>query len=481
MDIIMRLSRYNNKEIISSDSADKVIALLGEINNLEIEERNSLAIKYSKNIYEIYLKLAKFYDSQNSPFNAKNFVEYYIRSILERYYKEFTVSDVNDAINILAKNSLKIFIFNNNTDELNKSIALINEFNKCLPIDNFSDDKINYYIKLLNDKSFNFMISFTIPFPIYIDKEFNICKNNEEYKLKIKLIKSNNFLTCQDNSFIGYKKDRYGLYNKSIIIIEGNIKLNDIKKVEVANYSYIVDKGIDIVNGFIDCLKLVDNFYWVQRINKYMVSDFVLEIRANEEKLYRVEYATYGDNAIFIVNSLKQLFSEHDIDKLISLFNNGYNLWESILSDSKDYYDIGKYREAIILVNNAFENYIEVYIKKNMINLIGEEETENIYEGVINYNTWKMKDKISKKEFDNLRNLGIIKNQKATSFKIFEEYRKVSMIDIKKKELNKLIRKIRNKRNDIIHGRIHNFKEIDLKNIAEEAINSFEELIKIIN
>lgn len=481
--VVRDLIKYQDESNINNENEKDIIRLLDTISKLEYKDKYMIQTQYINYVYNLYFNLGKFYDRNNAPFKAKQNSLYYIKSILDKYNTDYSKDDVINALYILIKNSLKNFIFNNDSDELNKILKIINEINSYLNLDIYNNDRVKEYLYLIKYKKFKFIMSFIIPFPIYVDSDntFTSNKNNKLYNFKFSLISNKeNFIQGQ-NTFLIYEKDRYGLYNKSIVTIDGILDLNNkFNKCSACNYSYLVDESIEIINEFIDCFKLIDNFYWVQRINKYMLAGFSLEIKGNNDKLYRIEYSTYNDEDISIRKGISDIISKKSIENIYHKYSNGYKLWESILSDAKDYYDIGKYREVIILINNAFENYIETEIKIKIEAIIGKDMTENLYNGVMDYDTWKLKDKFTYLEFIKFKELELIRAEKPTTFKIIKRYTELANIKISKTRLDKIIRKIRNKRNDIIHGRIHNFSVNELKHISKEAINSFEELITVL-
>lgn len=481
-EIKSKLEIYSMENVINSSNEQDVSNLLVIINQTTYNDRKDLTFNFIEKICNIYFNMASYYDLSIAPLKASEMARYYLKCLLE-YKIPKNEEKILLASKIFLRNSIKEFLFNNNLKgKCNDAIEIIKRFESSSKYDITSNKDIINYINLINNKKFEFDIQFELPFPIYIDYDKNVklVYDSKEYSINFELVSCKNFFEVE-NGIMTCKSDRYGIYNKTLVKMKSNIIVEGKKdNKEYENYSYIVDECIFVLNTMIDCIKLTDNFHWIQRINKSMLRDFSLNITKNNEKFYGIVYSAYDENELMISNSLANLMTDEDITHIINKYINGYQLWEMFLAEAKDYFEIGKFKEVIIMVNIAFENYIEVILKKKLSNIIGEAECNDFWNGKLNYDNWEFKDKFTVEQFNSFREIKLIEEKPPTIFKILKKYKVEAKLQLSKKSLDNYIRKIRACRNDITHGREHNLRKVNLENISKNTIAEFENFIKII-
>lgn len=97
--------------------------------------------------------------------------------------------------------------------------------------------------------------------------------------------------------------------------------------------------------------------------------------------------------------------------------------------------------------------------------------------GRVTYQDYFLKDYMTEENFNKAKQNDIIKDNPPTIYKIFNECYKYEEMPLSKSQLNKKIFKIKDQRNEIVHG-IRITK--DLKYVAEKAIEEFENLVELL-
>ena len=152
-------------------------------------------------------------------------------------------------------------------------------------------------------------------------------------------------------------------------------------------------------------------------------------------------------------------------------------LWQTAYLDSLKQLQIRNYKEAIIQVNIALENYLYIFAKKILTDNIGEEATNKFFQGKVRYEDFYLNQYISLEIFDKMCADGVVKDNPPTTYAIIKRCYEFLDKSISKRALQTKISCVRKFRNDIVHG---NDIECNIKKEAEKAINAFEELTEIL-
>ena len=153
-------------------------------------------------------------------------------------------------------------------------------------------------------------------------------------------------------------------------------------------------------------------------------------------------------------------------------------IWRIAVNYAKNYYLIKDYKNAIIMINIALENFSYKFARDKLVEYMSDSEIEEFFNGKVKYEDYFLKDYIEKEDFEEAKKNGIIKDNPPTIYKIYTECYKYEKFKISKSKLNKKISLIKDQRNEIVHG-----KKIskNLRYVAENAIEEFEELVKELN
>ncbi|WP_346890725.1 hypothetical protein [Clostridium sp. UBA3887] len=482
-DIISEIVIFQDGNSINSESEERVWKLLNEIDKLDYESKLKLKKHYINYIYNIYYNLAMYSDFSNAPLKAKSMAYYYILSILDGYNVHYKNDNVIIILEVYMKNSVKKFLMDNDFDEINNVINTKFKIQNKLKLNLCSNKLISKYEDMIKDKEFEYKIGFIIPYPIYIpqNKKYNFCYNMKNYILQFDVIPNSNQFLKSENGFMLYDKDKYGLYNRTRVKVSGTFNIIKLKpNKEINNYDYLVEECISVLNNFIDNIKVTENLYWIERINKYMLSDFYLKIFLGAEQLYSIVYSQYGDSTLVMTQKVEDIYSTSYLNELERNYKCAPKLWQVLFADTRSYYDIGKYKEAIIFINNALENFLETDIREKLEKSIGEQETNKIFNGELDYDKWSFKGEFSEDKFEYFKKINLIYPIKPTTFKIIKNYIDVVKCNLSKNKAGKLIEIIRMGRNDIIHGRANNFDDEELKRISSCSISGFKEFLQLI-
>lgn len=329
------------------------------------------------------------------------------------------------------------------------------------------------------------VIEFEIPFPlIVIDEPLEFEYDGIKHIIKIELIESPlSPIPTSGGAYAEIVEDKYGLATRS------NIKLTLFKYInphEIVELNILAQdrrvsrallETIKVMNFFIERYKLTTNNYWLENIFHKMISDYKCTVTAGNFKIHSVMTLksqlmkiTFGDAEI-------PWLSPEELEKLEdNLEKNRLDLWNSLLLDAKDYLLRRNYREAIYAINGAFENFLMLKAQEILSESWGKEDASEFLEGIPNYNYHKLKGYITKCNFNKA-----VKDKKIDEIVpptglILKEVYNVHKLPISRKKLDKLVKKIRKNRNNVMHGVYLNE---DLEIIAFEAIKSFEDFVKL--
>jgi len=183
--------------------------------------------------------------------------------------------------------------------------------------------------------------------------------------------------------------------------------------------------------------------------------------------------------AVSSSGSLKPSLSESEISKITEeLKESDTEIWKLSKNRAKDYFLIQDYKNAIVMINIALENFSYYFAKKKLKKYLTDEQLSSFLEGNTTYDTYFLRDYISEKDFISAKKKGIIKDSPPTIYKIFSKCYEYEDLAITKTQLSKQISIIKKRRNEIVHG--YEIKE-DLQYISAKAIDTFELMITQLN
>jgi hypothetical protein len=328
-------------------------------------------------------------------------------------------------------------------------------------------------------------VTYEIPFPLYIS-------NNQlsfEYKgtkvlMEAGIISYEKPTIVAENGFADLEKDKYGIQNRTIINLKINKYLSSSKYINIYTADGVEKRSealvlsLELINFIIKHYKLISQNYWIENVSFKMIQASAPKIFAGETELKNILF--YDENEYRISLHIPYLNGELIKELLIQL-NNPYNdtLWSILLQDAKKYLLINNLREAIISLNSSFENFMYSKIKLILKKYMGEEKTLLFFDGKVSYEDHASHEFITEEQFNRLVDKKIINNHLPSIYQLVKEYYKHvpsdERIDLSKRKFSSYINKIKENRNDIVHG--NKVDELSSKNIRE-AIEAFEEISK---
>jgi hypothetical protein len=236
----------------------------------------------------------------------------------------------------------------------------------------------------------------------------------------------------------------------------------------------ILSEALDALNYFIENYRIITGNYWIEPVFYKMIKNFTFEI-AFENQQHHTQRSVM-DHLTKISPNIPWLNNEKLYNLKESLRKKENQLWEILLLDAKDYLLKRSYREAIYAINGAFENYLMLKAQEILNNAWGEKDALQYLKGIPIYKYHKLKDYMSEETFNKAVKNNAINLYVPSTYQILKECHIVCPIQISRKELNKLVDKIREKRNLVMHG---SNITVELEEIAFEAIISFEKFVKV--
>lgn len=329
------------------------------------------------------------------------------------------------------------------------------------------------------------VIEFEIPFPLIVrDEPLEFEYEGTKHIIEIELIESPlSPIPTSGGAYAEIVEDKYGLATRS------NIKLTLFKYInphEIVELNILAQdrrvsrallEAIKVMNFFIERYKLTTNNYWLENIFHKMISDYKCTVTAGNFKIHSVMTLksqlmklTFGESEI-------PWLSPEELGKLRdNLEKDRLGLWNSLLLDAKDYLLRRNYREAIYAINGAFENFLMLKAREILSKDWGNENAEEYLDGIPNYNYHNLSGYMNEESFNKAIEDKKIGKVIPPTGQILKEVYNVHKLPISRTKLDKLVKKIRKNRNEVMHG--VNLNE-DLEIITFEAIKSFEDFIKL--
>lgn len=438
-----------------------------------------------RNIYLIYRQLGSLYLESNEYINSEIFFE---KSLNIKYMNNYIDSLENECITkqMLAREKIMIYLNTNNERKIKEAKELIDfilenydeswneQFKK-----NFSETKKIYENVLKKD--LKTIVTFEIPYHLLINDNKEI---SFEYK-RIKCSINSKTIRTQESGFIigdniYTEKDKYGIVNHSIIKLIIGKYINGNELVQVNRYIDEVytplKEAVEVYNYFLKKYIVSTDKYWIPEINENMIFKFETIVLAGSIEIKNIPLSISMKLSSSGMNELSLKLDE--IESIENELKNKDNeMWKLSLNYAKDYYLIKDYKNAIIMINIALENFTYYFATEILKKYISGNEIEKFFNGEVAYENYFLKDYIKKEDFVIAKNKGIIKDNPPTIYKIYSECYKYEQLVITKTQLGKKIAVIKDQRNEIVHG-----KQIskDLKYVSEKAIDEFENIVKLL-
>ena len=447
----------------------------------ELNEKEKIGV--ISDIYIIYRQLGALYLESNQYIESEEFFE---KSLDVKHNFKMIDSLQNECITkqMLAKEKIMIYLNTNNKSKIEQANGLI-EYISANYNDEWSEQFKNnlketkeIYDNVIKSNVLT-VVNFEIPYHMLIkdDEKIEFNYNGTRCSVLSRTIRT------QDSSFIVgnnlyTEKDKYGILNHSILTVEMEKYINGNELVQV---NKAIDKvyaplteAIDVYNYFVKKYSIATNKYWIPEINENMIFRFETKVLAGNIEIKHIPFSTSMSISSTGLNEL--CLSAEEIKKIRNeLSNIDDSIWKIAVNYAKDYYLIKDYKNAIIMINIALENFSYKFARDILLKHLNDSEVEDFFNGKVEYEDYFLRDYIKKEDFEIAKKNGIIKDNPPTIYKIYSECYKYEKFEITKSQLKKKISLIKEQRNEIVHG-----KKIskNLKYVSEKAIEEFEKLIK---
>lgn len=339
-------------------------------------------------------------------------------------------------------------------------------------------DKIFDLARSYLNNSVKTIVNFKLPYKIDIPENEEIIYNFKSirFNLKFKTIANQGQVPFESyNGVLEVDRDKYGVCSFSDLTVTFN---------KFFDATHCMDELLNLCsesfNYFLNYYKSSTEYFWIDNLNlKQIQASNVRVISENYDDIISIPF--YYAHGIKGANSPSYINKEK-INELKDKLIKGLEppLWEILYLDSKNNMFIEKHKEAVISINSAFENYLNIKSREILKSKMTEEEVEDYLRGEVSYETYFLKGFISEENFNKAVEEGTINSHSPSTFQIIKkcfEFNDNNRITISKREINKLVNNIRKNRNDIIHGNITLVKNIESD--AKKSISSFEEFIKV--
>ncbi len=400
-----------------------------------------------------------------------------------KLYKKESSSTINHATVRRLQCEIMLEIYKNSNDKikiLKKQLVEFGDKNRDLLESTLRDD----YDKILDlatsylNNSVKTVISFKLPYKIDIPEEEEISYNfnSLRFSLKFKKIINEGQLPFEvSGGVVELDKDKYGVVSYSDLVLTFNKffdathDMDGLLKLCSASFNY-----------FLNYYKHLTQYYWLDNLNlNHIQASNVRVISERYDDIISIPFY-YGHT--IKVSSMKSYLNKETINKLEEQLKESteINLWRNLYYDSKNYTFIEKYREALISINSAFENYLNIISREILSTKMTEVEVEEYLCGKLNYDTYYLKEFITQESFNKAIEQQVITPYAPNTFQVIKkciELDENNRITLSKNKINKLVNYIRKNRNDLIHGNLSISNNI--KSDVEKSISSFEEFIKV--
>lgn len=412
--------------------------------------------------------------------NYQSCLSYIKKLQLCNAYKGETVSTIIHAN--IRKFQCEVFIeiYNNNIQKIEDLKLQLTEFGTKYQLNmegNLRDDYekiVDLATSFLNN-SVKTIVNFKLPYKIDISENENIVYDfkNITFSLKFKTISNQQQIPFMSyDGSVELNKDKYGIYSYSDLTLTFD---------KFFDATHCMDKLLNLCsesfNYFLDYYKIITEHYWIDNLNLKQIQVSTVRVVSENYDIISIPFyypheIRVSDNPSYInqekLNELKsQLIREQEPP-----------LWKILYLDSKNNIHIEKYREAVISINSAFENYLNIKSREILRCNMTEQEVEDYLQGKVSYETYFLKEFISEEAFNEAVKEKIICSSPPNTFQIIKKcLENENRITVSKSKIRKLVKSIRKNRNDIIHGNLRLLQNIESD--AKKSIKSFEEFINV--
>lgn len=408
----------------------------------------------------------------------------YIKKVqINKLYKTESIGTINHVMIRRFQCEIMIRIYEENYEKisiLKEELVDFGNKNRAKLVDTLKGD----YDRILDlassflNNSVKTMVNFKLPYKIDIPENEKVIYNfnNTIFTLKFKTISKQEEVPFEAfNGVLELDRDKYGIYSCSDLILIFN-KFFDATHC----MNELLNLCSESFNYFLDYYKSTTGCYWIDNLNlKQIQASNVRVISEKYDDIIAIPfYYAHGIKSSSSPSYINQEKLNELKDKIIK--EKEVPLWKTLYLDSKNYMFIEKYKEAVISINSAFENYLNIKSREILRSNMKYKEVEDYLEGKVSYETYFLNEFINEESFNKAVEEGIINSHSPSTFQIIKkcfEFNDNNRITISKSRINKLVNDIRKNRNDIIHGNIKSLKSIELD--ANKSISSFEEFIKV--
>lgn len=259
-----------------------------------------------------------------------------------------------------------------------------------------------------------------------------------------------NNIGFEANGAVMKQYDKEGQITSTSWTIELNKYINceQLIKVDSGYYISILDEIVcSIVNAVVNNYRVVSEEYWIKNIYPFMITNKVIT--------YLAEGITFREIPFLDNGTYKMGFTDEKLEFPTTIRAESLQLYDLLLLDSQSYLLSGNFRESILSLNSAFENYIYTVVCPLIVERSAGELNEYFYYKTPAYHEFHFKDYMDEESYQSALKQGLIKEEGISTFKIIKilyEYCEELASLMSKKRMNKLINNIRKNRNDFIHG-----------------------------
>ncbi|MCI1986149.1 MAG: hypothetical protein LKJ48_06235 [Lactobacillus sp.] len=229
----------------------------------------------------------------------------------------------------------------------------------------------------------------------------------------------------------------------------------------------------NVVNRIIDAYKAQTGEYWVKNIYPAMISGHSIEYGIGNKTIRNVLFYDRSEYHLSTKPASIILGTEFIKDSI--------PLYKSLLMEAKSYLLAESFRESVISLNSAFENFTYTVVCPSIVANSSGMYVENFYLKVQPYQEYFLHDYLTEEGYADAVRKGIVKARGMSTYaiyKVFYNVLKNYVRDFSKTKLNGLISVIRDNRNDLTHGKTE--LTTMSTNRVKQQISAFEELISFI-
>ncbi len=467
--LYLNFNDFHNSELVRI--AERLVVLITSGNT-------SVKKKYTKVLGDCYKQLSEVEYLKRSYESCLNYIK---KLQLCSIYKNETIGTIMHVTIRRFQCEVYMEIYQENfqkVEELKRKVLEFGENNILNIKGNLKED----YDELLDlatsflNNSVKTIVNFRLPYKINIEENEEIIYNfrNTTFSLKFKTIHNQGEIPIEVNGgVVELDKDKYGIYSYSDLLLTFN---------KFFDATHHMDKLLNLCseafNYFLAYYKVTTDDYWIENLNFKQIG--ASNVRVVSENYDIISIPFYYPHEIRISTSLSYIDQQGLNDLRENLKEDKeIPLWKLLYFDSKNNILVEKYREAVISINSAFENYLNIKSRELLRANMTEQEVEDYLGGIPSYKTYFLNKFISREDFNKAVKAGVICASPPNTFQIINKCFEFNSghINLSKRKVTKLVYSIRKNRNDIIHGNLKLLESIESD--AKKSISSFEEFIRV--